>query len=161
MRSDWKPSSRPMPSENGLELVAVETGRRGPCSRSCGSFSTERAGSTWTPSVRPTRGSPPSWTTCRNCPAAYTLEVSSPGIERPLRKLADFERFAGQTVALKTRPVDGRSTLHRHDRRGRRRGRTYRARMARNIAVPFGRHQEGAAQGATSTSKRKGAGDSQ
>lgn len=39
----------------------------------------------------------------------YTLEVSSPGIERPLRKLSDFQRFAGQTVELKTRPIDGRS----------------------------------------------------
>jgi ribosome maturation factor RimP len=42
---------------------------------------------------------------------AYTLEVSSPGIERPLRKLSDFQRFAGQTVALKTKPVDGRSAF--------------------------------------------------
>lgn len=42
---------------------------------------------------------------------AYTLEVSSPGIERPLRKLSDFERFAGQRVAMKTKPVDGRSAF--------------------------------------------------
>ena len=42
---------------------------------------------------------------------AYTLEVSSPGIERPLRKLSDFRRFAGQRVALKTKPVDGRSAF--------------------------------------------------
>jgi len=26
---------------------------------------------------------------------AYTLEVSSPGIDRPLVRLADFDRFAG------------------------------------------------------------------
>jgi ribosome maturation factor RimP len=42
---------------------------------------------------------------------AYTLEVSSPGIERPLRKLDDFERFAGRTAAIKTRPVEGRSSF--------------------------------------------------
>jgi len=40
---------------------------------------------------------------------AYTLEVSSPGIDRPLVKLADFERFAGfdARVELHT-AVDGR-----------------------------------------------------
>lgn len=40
--------------------------------------------------------------------SAYTLEVSSPGIDRPLRKLIDFERFAGGTVVLKTTPIEGR-----------------------------------------------------
>ena len=35
-------------------------------------------------------------------PHAYTLEVSSPGIERPLKKPADFERFAGSTAKIKT-----------------------------------------------------------
>ncbi|MEA3544080.1 MAG: ribosome maturation factor RimP [Thermodesulfobacteriota bacterium] len=33
---------------------------------------------------------------------AYNLEVSSPGIERPLKKAKDFERFAGQLVKIKT-----------------------------------------------------------
>jgi len=32
---------------------------------------------------------------------AYDLEVSSPGIDRPLFKLADFERFAGKTARIK------------------------------------------------------------
>ena len=41
---------------------------------------------------------------------AYTLEVSSPGIDRPLRKLADFERFAGGKITLKTVPAEGRRT---------------------------------------------------
>ena len=35
--------------------------------------------------------------------SAYTLEVSSPGIERGLYKRADYERFAGSTAKLKTR----------------------------------------------------------
>ena len=35
--------------------------------------------------------------------SAYRLEVSSPGLDRPLRKPADFARFAGQQVKLKTR----------------------------------------------------------
>ncbi len=33
---------------------------------------------------------------------AYNLEVSSPGIERPLKKLKDFERFIGQQVKIKS-----------------------------------------------------------
>jgi ribosome maturation factor RimP len=32
---------------------------------------------------------------------AYNLEVSSPGVERPLRKPQDFERFAGQRAHVK------------------------------------------------------------
>lgn len=31
-------------------------------------------------------------------PGAYTLEISSPGMSRPLRRPHDFERFAGETV---------------------------------------------------------------
>jgi ribosome maturation factor RimP len=39
----------------------------------------------------------------------YTLEVSSPGIERPLVRLADFVRFAGSDAKLSVSPeVDGR-----------------------------------------------------
>ena len=33
---------------------------------------------------------------------AYSLEVSSPGLERPLKKPKDFERFAGKRVKIKT-----------------------------------------------------------
>jgi ribosome maturation factor RimP len=43
--------------------------------------------------------------------APYRLEVSSPGIDRPLKKPADFDRFAGQLVKIKTRKLldpDGR-----------------------------------------------------
>ena len=40
---------------------------------------------------------------------AYMLEVSSPGIDRPLVRRGDFERFAGQEVRLETtEPVAGR-----------------------------------------------------
>ena len=40
--------------------------------------------------------------------ASYTLEVSSPGLERGLYKRADYERFAGSNAKLKTRqPIDG------------------------------------------------------
>jgi len=39
----------------------------------------------------------------------YTLEVSSPGLDRPLFKLEDFDRFSGRQVKLRLRlMVDGR-----------------------------------------------------
>ena len=39
----------------------------------------------------------------------YVLEVSSPGVERPLLRARDFRRFAGQRVALKGyAPLAGR-----------------------------------------------------
>jgi ribosome maturation factor RimP len=41
-------------------------------------------------------------------PNQYTLEVSSPGIERGLYKRADYERFAGSRVRLRTvESIDG------------------------------------------------------
>ena len=40
---------------------------------------------------------------------AYTLEVSSPGIDRPLTRPQDFERFAGFEAKVETvQPVEGR-----------------------------------------------------
>lgn len=43
-------------------------------------------------------------------PGAYTLEVSSPGIDRPLRTPEHFARFAGDEVyVMTTKPVDGSS----------------------------------------------------
>lgn len=40
---------------------------------------------------------------------AYTLEVSSAGINRPLGRRRDYERFKGRLVRIKLRtPVDGR-----------------------------------------------------
>ena len=39
----------------------------------------------------------------------YTLEVSSPGIDRPLIKLQDFERFTGSEARIETSElIDGR-----------------------------------------------------
>jgi ribosome maturation factor RimP len=42
-------------------------------------------------------------------PGAYRLEVTSPGIDRPLVRRADYERFAGFEARLETElPIDGR-----------------------------------------------------
>lgn len=41
--------------------------------------------------------------------SAYQLEISSPGIDRPLTRRADYERFAGFEAKIETqRPVEGR-----------------------------------------------------
>jgi len=43
----------------------------------------------------------------------YTLELSSPGVERPLRRPSDFRRFVGTTISVKSHdPVDD-SRRHR------------------------------------------------
>lgn len=43
-------------------------------------------------------------------PAAYLLEVSSPGLDRPLRGLDDYRRFRGRRAKIVVRePVDGQT----------------------------------------------------
>ena len=45
-------------------------------------------------------------------PSAYTLEVSSPGLDRPLRSADDYRRFTGRRAKVVTRePVDGQTFL--------------------------------------------------
>ena len=40
-------------------------------------------------------------------PYSYVLEVSSPGLDRPLRKPADFKRYKGNTIrVITTDPID-------------------------------------------------------
>ncbi|MFH1874926.1 MAG: ribosome maturation factor RimP [Pseudomonadota bacterium] len=40
----------------------------------------------------------------------YRLEVSSPGLDRPLKRQKDFEKFQGHQIKVKTiEPIDGRS----------------------------------------------------
>jgi ribosome maturation factor RimP len=42
-------------------------------------------------------------------PGRYVLEVSSPGIDRPLKRAADYERFVGETVEIVTHEkIEGR-----------------------------------------------------
>ncbi len=45
-------------------------------------------------------------------PEAYRLEVSSPGIDRPLTRLADFADWAGHEARIRfTAPIDGRKQV--------------------------------------------------
>lgn len=43
--------------------------------------------------------------------SAYNLEVSSPGLDRPLRKATDFQKYSGKRVRVKTYgPIEGAGT---------------------------------------------------
>jgi ribosome maturation factor RimP len=45
-------------------------------------------------------------------PFSYTLEVSSPGLDRPLRTSNDYERFAGRLAKIVVRePVDNQKAF--------------------------------------------------
>jgi len=45
-------------------------------------------------------------------PGSYTLEVSSPGLDRELRKPGDYQHFAGRRARLILRePVDGQTVF--------------------------------------------------
>lgn len=45
-------------------------------------------------------------------PGEYSLEISSPGVDRPLRKSEDYQRFAGETVKIKTfGPINGQRSF--------------------------------------------------
>ena len=49
-------------------------------------------------------------------PGSYTLEVSSPGLTRALKKPQDYERYAGRLVRVTTRaPWEGRQAAGNAD----------------------------------------------
>lgn len=94
-------------SERGLELVATEqTGGRGrPIIRV---FFDVEGGITEDILTEATRWVSDILDREDPIPGSYTLEVSSPGIDRILYKLADFERFAGEEATVKLRRQDGK-----------------------------------------------------
>ncbi|MBW2534936.1 MAG: ribosome maturation factor RimP [Deltaproteobacteria bacterium] len=69
----------------------------------------------------------------------HTLEVSSAGLDRPLVRPADFERFAGREISLKaSRPIDGRRRF-KGLLQGRRDGRVLiRMRDGETVGIPDG-----------------------
>jgi ribosome maturation factor RimP len=100
----------PVVREHGLELVAVEQagGRREPIIRvllDCENgidIDTIAGANRWISEILDLD---------EGLNGPYVLEVSSPGIDRPLSKPADFVRFTGETATVKTRTETGRATL--------------------------------------------------
>jgi ribosome maturation factor RimP len=99
----------PLAAEHGLELVAADA--VGGSSHQTVRVFLDRTGGIDIDSIAEAN----EWIsaaldTVQRLSGPYTLEVSSPGIERPLRTRAHFERFAGSTAVVHTaRPIDGRS----------------------------------------------------
>lgn len=65
--------------------------------------STKGDGVTVSECARVSRGLEPWLDGLDSLPERYVLEVSSPGVERPLSRPADWTRFAGEEIALKTK----------------------------------------------------------
>ncbi len=82
-------------------------------------------------------------------PSAYTLEVSSPGLERRLRTPAHFARAVGEKVSVRTLADDraGPSDPRRADRRRRRRLHPRGSRGARGLDAPCIRPDRAGANG--------------
>jgi len=99
----------PLAAEHGLELVTAEVA--GGAGRPIVRIFLDREGGIDIETIAAAN----EWVSTaldgvRGLTGTYTLEVSSPGIERPLRKLDDFRRFAGQTASVHTtQPLSGRS----------------------------------------------------
>ncbi len=55
--------------------------------------------------VAVSRGLEPWLDACEGLADRYVLEVSSPGVERPLLRMRDFQRFRGERVALRGHDV--------------------------------------------------------
>lgn len=102
-------------SELGFELVELE--RAGTARRPVLRLRIDRvpgegeeAGVSIEDCVRVSRSLEARLETDNRFPTTYVLEVSSPGVERPLVRRRDFERFAGREVALQGKqPLAGRS----------------------------------------------------
>ena len=94
--------------EQGYELVEVELGRHGPRAL-LRIFLDKEGGITLDDCQAASQFMGPLLEARDVVTGAYTLEVSSPGFDRPVRKPADFRRFTGEAVKLKTHePVMGR-----------------------------------------------------
>lgn len=99
----------PLAEANGLELVTVEAA--GAARHSIVRVFLDREGGIDIDAITDANG----WVSAAldrvsRLKGPYTLEVSSPGIERVLRTRRDFERFAGSRAVLQAAPaVEGRT----------------------------------------------------
>lgn len=73
---------------------------------------------------------------------AYRLEVSSPGIDRPLTKERDFERFAGYEAKVELRQMIGQRRKLRGRIEGVRDGAVLMAMGDDEISIPFDNIQQ-------------------
>ncbi|NLN93570.1 MAG: ribosome maturation factor RimP [Candidatus Hydrogenedens sp.] len=94
----------------GFELVEVEMSRHAGAPLLRIYIDKEGSGITMDECTQASRMMDPLLDSADFLDGRYMLEVSSPGISRPLRKPAHFERYCGEPVRVETRaPVVGRS----------------------------------------------------
>jgi len=68
---------------------------------------------------------------------SYTLEVSSPGLDRPLKKLEDYKRFQGKEVKIKTAGEIEGQKVFRGVLMGELEGKIILKNVGKNIMIPF------------------------
>ena len=93
-------TARPIIEELGLELVDVEFSGRGPDQSLC-LYLDRPGGITVDELQEASRAVEAALEVAEVVPGSFRLEVSSPGIDRPLKRLEDFSRYIGEKVRLK------------------------------------------------------------
>ncbi|MCS6290568.1 MAG: ribosome maturation factor RimP [Nitrospira sp.] len=92
----------PILQSHGLELVEVACVGQGPRTV-IRVFIDKPGGITLTDCEQAHRSLSPALDVIDPFPHAYTLEISSPGLDRPLRSVQDYRRLIGKPVTLKLR----------------------------------------------------------
>lgn len=101
-------AARPVVERMGLEFVAVELAKE-PAGMILRIMLDRPGGIDLDTLTEATRAIDPVIESEARIRGRYRLEVSSPGIERPLRSRADFERFRGERAYVRTSgKIDGR-----------------------------------------------------
>ena len=108
VREEVRQLAEPLAEEHGYELVDIEQASLGH-HRVIRVFLDKPGGVTVDDCARFSRRLADAMDMNQIVPGRYHLEVSSPGLERPIRTLEAATRFVGQRVSLTTHePRDGR-----------------------------------------------------
>jgi ribosome maturation factor RimP len=99
VREEVRQIARPLAEEDGYELVDVEQAAAGR-HRVIRVFLDKPGGVSLGDCARFSRRLSDCLDMNQTVPGSYHLEVSSPGLERPIRTLEHVQRFAGQRVTL-------------------------------------------------------------
>lgn len=103
--------AEPIAEGRGCEVVAVETVSSVAARRVLRVSVDRPGGATIEDCTRISRALSPALDAEDLVDVAYDLEVSTPGIDRPVQRAEDFVRFAGCDVRIKTWGMDGRRRL--------------------------------------------------
>lgn len=103
--------AEPLCLGEGLELVHIEY-QREPAGRTLRIYLDKPGGVTLDDCVNVSRQLGDILDVGLETELSYRMEISSPGLDRPLGKLGDFERFRGCRAKIRTaRPIDGRKNF--------------------------------------------------